>query len=78
MVKRKNVSTNANVLDMRYLKRSRPRDNALTSSDIAVPGTPLASQSVLGVSLNAISEHQRVALMISRIIRLLDRFSNFF
>ena len=41
IIKRKNVSTNINVLDMRYFKMSRPRDNASVSSDIAIPSTSL-------------------------------------
>ena len=42
IIKRKNVSTNVNVLDIRYLKRSRLKDNAL-SFDIAIFNILLAS-----------------------------------
>ena len=54
---------------------SRPRGNASASSGVAIPGhssassgvaipgTPSASQSISGVPLDAVPEHQRVALM---------------
>ena len=63
IIKRKNVSADANVLDIRYLKRSRLKGNA-SSSDIAISSISLASQSILDISLNAISKHQRVTLII--------------
>ena len=63
MAKLKDVPTGANVLDMRHSKRSRPRDNPPASSDVAIPGTPSASQPISGVPLNAVSKHQRAALM---------------
>ena len=63
MAKRKDVPADANVLGMRHLKRSRPKGNAPVSSDVAIPGTTLASQPISSVPLDAISKHQRVALM---------------
>ena len=42
----------------------RPRDNASASSDVAIPSTPSASQPISGIPLDAVSKHQRVALMI--------------
>ena len=63
MPKRKNVPAGANVLDMRHPKRSWPRDNAPASSDVAIPGTPSASQPILGVPLDAVPKHQRAALI---------------
>ena len=62
MIKRKNVSANAIVLDIRYFKKSRLKDNAL-SFDIAISNISLASQSILDISLDAISKHQRAALI---------------
>ena len=56
IIKRKNVSINANILDIRYLKKSRSKDNAL-SFDITISNILLASQSILDISLNAISKH---------------------
>ena len=49
---------------MRYLKRSRLRGNAPVSSDVAISDIPLASQSISDVSLDAVSKHQRAALII--------------
>ena len=63
MAKRKNVPADANVLDVRHSKRSRPRGNAPTSSDVAIPGTLSASQPISGVPLDAVPKHQRAALM---------------
>ena len=65
MAKRKDVPADANVLDMRHFKRSRLRGNAPASSDVAVavPGIPLASQSISDIPLDAVPKHQRVALM---------------
>ena len=75
MAKRKNVPADANVLDMRHPKMSRPRGNAPASSDVAIPSTPSASsgvaipgitsasQPISGVPLDAVPEYQRVALM---------------
>ena len=64
MTKRKNVSADANVLDMRYLKRSRLKGTAPVSFDIAISDTSLASQPILDISLDAVSKYQRAALMI--------------
>ena len=51
------------MLDIRYLKRSRLKDNA-SSFDIAISNISLTSQPILDISLNAISKHQRAALII--------------
>ena len=63
MAKRKDVPADANVLDIRHPKRSRPRGNAPASSGVAIPGTLSASQPISDVPLDAVPEHQRVALM---------------
>ena len=64
MVKRKNVSAAANVLDIRYLKRSRPKGNASVS--FAIPDIPSASQSILDVPLDPISKHHNSNIHLER------------
>ena len=52
------------MLDIRYLKRSRLKDNALISFTIS--NILLVSQSILNISLNAISKYYNSNIYLER------------